>query len=478
MILVLALTSVSALAAPAMTVSTALTLGNTKQEASNPLADDASDRDIYVTGTVTITNTGTETLSSFKLNSVLGKTGFTDTDLKTNVSFAATTLAVNGTMTATYKMRIPEKLDAISATTFKEISFDVADVVLAATGSSQVTATTAVKMQRENRLEVENVRLCVNGRCKNVDDGDDIDNLHPGDKIELEITVENLFSDSDKEDLDIEDVELEWEIDDDDFNEDEDENMGDINADSKETETFSFEIEDDVKDGNYDLDIKVTGTDENGADHAHKIQIDLKVERKAHEIDIRRATANPSKLACGQFTGRVDVAFTNIGRRNEDEVIIGISHEELGISESIGPFDLDEDDSDTQSMSYSVPETAKPGNYLIVVKSFFDISAQSDETTVEVEVPDCDGKLAAAEAATSSSETQTEAKVKALEAQLEAANNAQVLQKRTRASSTSTSSEDSFKESAWYTALLVLITLMILGALVTIVMKFFKREEE
>jgi len=261
-------------------------------------------------------------------------------------------------------------------------------------------------MQRENKLEVDKVRVCVNDRCKSVDDGDDIENIKPGDQITIEITVENKYSDSDREDVDFDDVEIEFEIDDRDFSEDDNENLGDLGADDHDSETFSFTIDDDVSDGNYDLVVRVLGDDENGAFHGEEIEIDFKVERDTHDIEIRNALLNPSKLECDADTTRVSVSITNIGKRDEDEVILEVVVDKFGIREQIGPLELDEDDSAQQSLILILPEDREAGIVNVIVRTLYDSAILSDEKLLELDVTGCVATTTTVASTTQSQATQ------------------------------------------------------------------------
>lgn len=386
--------------AAAIAVSPAqLTVGDRSTRASNPRSILEDAKNAIVTGTVTVTNDGNETLNNLRLGTVVPKLGFQITDLKLNATFAATTLAVNASTTATISVRIPEKLDAVTSQTFKEAAFNVADFTVLATGATTGTSFSTLPqlfLQRKNELVIKDIEVCVNDRCKTVRNNGDVENIRPGDKIDLKVEVENRYSSSDREDLDIEDADLEFEIDDRNFDESDRESLSDIGSDSETEESFSFDIEDDVRDGSYKLVVKTFGRDELGALHGEINEVRLKVERDAHDIEIRRVTASPSTFPCTQQTGRsgrVTISATNIGRRDEARVAFELFSGELGIKERVENLRMDRDNSRTESLSYSVPDSAKPGTYQLVVRSFFDNTAQSGSANVPVVIPDCTAQI-------------------------------------------------------------------------------------
>jgi len=334
-------------------------------------------------------------------------------------------------------------------------------------------------MQRENKLVVDKVNVCVNDRCKSVDDGDDVKGIRPGDDITIEIFVENKYSDSDREDVSFEDVDLSYEIDDGDFSEDDSESIGDLGAKDEDSETFSFTVDDDVKDGTSDLIARVSGTDENGAFHGEEIEINFEVERESHDIEIRAATLNPSKLSCGTDTSRVTINFANIGKSDEDEVVVEVVVDELGISEKIGPFELEEDDTRQESLAITAPSKAKAKDYPVIVRSLYDTSVPSDERVLTLTVEDCDG-----DSPPSSTQTTTvtpPAQTQTGTQQVPVTQTPVTPARRAPSPATTQNNMDessSFTDSAWYVALLAIGALVILGVLIVLVVKALGKSSE
>jgi len=442
-------------------------VGDDRFRASNPRADDLEDRDSFDTKIITLSNNGNAavnniTVSITEVATFAGK-------LQITFQNVPTSLGAGDSQAITITARIPENLDAVDKA-LKEAAFKTADIVFSGNNTtSQIESVTSIlTMQRENQLEIDDVEVCVNDRCKTVDDGDDVENIRPGDRMKLTFKVENKYSDNDREDLDIEDVELAFEIDDDEFNEDDDEDMGDISADDDEEVTFSFTVDDDVDDGKVDLEATVEGRDENGARHGEAIEIDLEIERQTHEVNLRRVSALPSRLVCGNFKGRVSVSFVNIGKRDEDETAIELLQTDLGIQERIGLFDLDEDDSRTETIRYELAADTKPGVYSFIVRSFYDSSAQSDEESIDITVPDCSEQEKADEPA-QVVVTTPPAQQPAQPTQIAVRNRA------IKAPAETTTS--TFTDSGVYVALLALAVVVVLGVLVVLIVKFTGKKE-
>ena len=367
-------------------------IGDDRERASNPFADDLEDQILTITTSLILANTGNETISGIT-SQILPSGGFTVTDTNIQITNMPTSLNPGQNVNVIISGVIPKDLDAVDSRTLRELAFEVATITFTGSlpNSTIVSQTVKVNMQRENQLTIDDIDVCVNTQCVSVDDGDDVENIRPGDRIEFTFIIENGYRDSGAEDLDIEDVDLEWEIDDDDLNEDDDESMGDISADDKEEESFAFTIDDDVSAGSYTVTARVVGRDENNALHGQEIEFDLEVERDRHDITIRRVSVSPSTLSCsGSNIIAFNVGYVNIGRSDEDDVILSVENDELSIIEQIGPINLDEDNSRQDTIRVTIPQDASPDSYIFKVKSFFDNTIQSDEEHVSLIVPECD----------------------------------------------------------------------------------------
>lgn len=407
---------VTAASAAALSVSPAqITVGDRNSRASNSRSIATDAKNVYSTGTITVTNDGNETLNNLRLGTIVPKLGFTTTDLNVNATFSATTLAVNASTTATISVRIPDKLDAVLSSTLQEAAFNVADYNVLGTGATSgntVSVTPQIFAQRRNQLTIKEIEVCVNDRCKTVKDNGNIENIRPGDKMSAKVIIENRYSTSDREDLDIEDADLELEIDDRDFDLSERDTLSSISANGETEESFDFNINDDVRDGTYKMTAKVYGRDELGAFMGEKMEIRLKVQRDSHDIEIRRSTVSPGTFTCSATTasartGRVTISATNIGRQDENKAAFEISSPELGIKERVEALRMDRDSSRTESLTFTLPDTAKPGTYQLAVKSFFDNTAQSDAAQVPIVIGECAGTSTSTSTTGSSSTTST-----------------------------------------------------------------------
>ncbi|MEM4282472.1 MAG: hypothetical protein QXN89_02185 [Candidatus Woesearchaeota archaeon] len=357
------------------------------------LGGPSQERNKNASTSVTITNTGDVTLSNLTFS--------TNADAKYGVTFSGSCinaqLASGGTCTLTTSASVPKDFDAVDSSSLQEKAFLIGTITASANyssgnGSVIITTTTNLTLQAENQLELRKVKVIVNGIEDSVSDGDTVRKIKPGDEIDIEITVKNNFDDS-KNDVTIENVEVKAKVDDNDLDIDESEDIGDLDADDSDTISFNNLLVDEEADGTYDLVISATGRDENGALHADKMTVKLKVERETHEIKITKALLTNSKLACveGSITDTTArISFVNIGKRDEKEVAISASIDKLGITARKDGIELEKDDSSSISLLLDIPDSAKAGTYDVTVTSYYNNDVPSDTKTIPLQIEKCE----------------------------------------------------------------------------------------
>ncbi|MEK6860623.1 MAG: hypothetical protein AABY07_01510, partial [Nanoarchaeota archaeon] len=148
-----------------------------------------------------------------------------------------------------------------------------------------------------------------------------------------------------------------------------------------------FDVEEDAEDGNVNCDLRVEGTDQNGARHGESIEFDAEIERKNHDVQIKSVDLTPSTLTCDDNSVQLSVSLLNLGTSDEDEVALEVSSKTLGIQQRIvSNLELDEDDSDVEVATIPVdPKKLKPGTYALQLQSFYDNVKVSDSEIVQIE---------------------------------------------------------------------------------------------
>jgi hypothetical protein len=434
-VLVVALAMMIPLAAAQTFVSApaTLSLGSKNQEASNPLDDDGP-RVVAITSQITFSNTDPSNSYGVDLSTqsaikaiVKANTKYT---LNTELSFSseltqieslldnndnllviefdnegsvvtipqAISATVPGTLDVPFTIMVPASLDAVEATTLLEKAFEVATFTFNAvqTGGTQIeTAVVKVNMQRENLLEISDADAEINDKAReSIDSGDKIENIKPGDKIELDVEVQNNY-DNDAE-VDIENVDLILNCDDDKDIDIDDKTLdiGDISADDEDVDTFIIIIEDDAKDGNIGCLIEAEGVDENGARHGENLDFDIEINRESHDIQLKLPISLlPNVITCADTSLQMTVGFTNLGKSDEDEVALEITSQDLNYQERRSDISLDEDDSEIEIFNIPLTNLGDKSPLVFTVRSFYDNVKSSDTETVIVENACTEGQI-------------------------------------------------------------------------------------
>ncbi len=372
--------------------ATVPTFGDKNQEASNPLHDDEDKEIIKATSSISIVNNEGETFNLVGITSFTdAKFGLTATDFVIITPITGDSVADLATIALNIEAVIPESLDAVDGNN-DEIAFFVGnlniDFIDDATGLVTVTSTIPVFMQRENKLEVKDFDALINNKDteNNIENGDDIKDLKPGDKVELTVTIKSNYNNN--AEIDIEDVEIDITCDDDediDFDND-NEDVGDFGPKDDAEETLSFEIDDTASDASANCVLTVEGTDENGAVHGESIDFDISIDRDSHDIVIDDVRLSPNGLTCSDNSFQISVDLKNLGTRDEDQAAVQLQSLVLGLNEKISNLEMDEDDSVTETFVASVnPAELGAGKYAILVSSYYDNTKQTDSQVVQIE---------------------------------------------------------------------------------------------
>lgn len=370
---------------PRLTVASVLTLGGDTQERSNPNHDTESKRELNVSGTITVTNSG-EAVSGLTGTASIAS-GFAASDLLVNFTLPKTSLATGESISVPVSIRVPQKLDAVT-NALVPAAVNVASIAFSATPATggTVSATTRLDLKAENDLEIKDVKVRFDGKSESVDDGDTVNDMKPGMNVEFEIELENRFKD--KEDVTIEDIEVKV-VGNGQLDIDEDQDVGDLGPEDKDTVTLSSVIDDDADDGTFDVEISAEGTDEFGARHGGKMTIRFEIKRKSHEIEIQSLVLNPPTVSCEKETS-LSVNIKNSGRRDEEEVFVNVASPELKFGARSDQLSIDKDDEETVNFNMPVSEsTPRPANYRVTVDTFYNTGTKSNSDVVLLSVAKC-----------------------------------------------------------------------------------------
>ncbi len=373
--------------------------GSATTDASNPNADSTSDENIYDPGSIILNNNAASDVIITSI-AVTPVSGFSNTDpnsagyINVTMTNSPLTVPANGNATATFNARIPETLDAVDSDG-DPVAFNTATVTLS-DGTSNVGSFTAY-MQRENKLEIEKIYAIIDGSSDSYSKSGKTVDVERMDSVEVSIKLENIY-DKDDGDLKIEDIEIVASFNDEDIAEDEndvediEEDCEDLDEEEKSDtiELMSFEVNEEA-DGSYDGEIYVTGEDEHGALHGEKWDIEFDVEVETHDLRITKATFSQNNLSCDRTT-ILYIDGINIGKRDEEEVVLTVINSDLGISEYKEYDEVEKpgDDNDfSASFAIDVDDDLSAGTYPIYIKLYRDANDLEYSTAINLIIKAC-----------------------------------------------------------------------------------------
>ncbi|MBW2980988.1 lamin tail domain-containing protein [Candidatus Woesearchaeota archaeon] len=244
----------------------------------------------------------------------------------------------------------------------------------------------------QSMLAITDLDVKVGGESdKNLNDGDKIDeDAKPGSELEFSIKVENMFTDN----TEIDDVRVTVEILDIDDGDDIEEDSKDFSLDDGEDEkvTLSLSVPLLVEENTYDVVITVEGEDDYGNDQEIEWRLLLDVDKEKHDLIIHSADIVPSTIRCNRYA-TLDLEVVNIGNKDEEDVVLKIENNELGISIKESDIELehgaDEDDCVYErSMHLTIPDDVSPRTYPVSVKVYRG-SKLMDSATSNIVITEC-----------------------------------------------------------------------------------------
>ena len=357
----------SSIALADLTVSDA-NLGGDEQERTFD-----EDEPVYAEATFTITNTDNVT-------NVTGISISDDAASKYNVTFSGFSdnfnLSANSSVQITVKAIVPKDFDAVDNNGNAKVD-DIGDIIVTSSLPEIVRAN--LLMQAENMLEIDRVTLEWDGESERVSDDELVDKIKPGDSLKLIVKVKNLYSTSGDYNFDIDEIELELEASDSDLEiDDEIKDIGTIDPRDTEEVTFDIDVDSEIDEDTYNLDLTLIGEDENGALHGMTWRVRIEIEREREDIRIKTAELLPETVSCNRDV-RLEVRIENIGSKNSDEIVLLVESDDFDYKQKLVDIDLNSEDDYSKTFTISIPDDADAGIYLFSVKTFFDSSDYNDD---------------------------------------------------------------------------------------------------
>lgn len=357
---------------------TSLTLGDKDSKRSNPQAKKSENRILYKTGTVTLTNTGLDTITGLSFAAVpTGK--FTASALNMTAAISSTSISSGETAIMSVTANIPSDLDGVDSS-LNPSAFSVATFIVRGTtpNGASVIASAPISMQAKNSLKIREVAVSVNNgeKTDTVSDGGRVTNVKPGSKISLEVKIENKFSKDD--DVSLQSINVNSKIDALDVSDSE--TISSITASNSKKAIIKFEIPSDADKSDYTVEIEADADDENGAKHGDKIDFTIEVDRQDHELSISPISLNPDTIDC-QASTELRFSVKNTGNNDEDNAFIRIAAPDIQFGNIIGPFNLDQSSSKSSTIQIPIKQNLTAGVKRITVESYYEGDQLSDSKT-------------------------------------------------------------------------------------------------
>ena len=245
-----------------------------------------------------------------------------------------------------------------------------------------------------NKLKISDLDVKVDDKSdKNVANNSKISkDAEPESDVEFRIKIENLYTK--EENVEIKDIEVEVTIEDigDDSDLDEEADDFDLEAGEDKTIKINFNIPKEVDEKAYDVIINVNGKDKNGKDHNVVWKLELDVDKERHDVIIDKFNLNPTTISCNRNVN-LNAELINIGSEDENEVVLKISNNDLGIQIDKKDIKLEEGTEDNKyekSFTLKISDDVPSGTYPILINSYYDDSKLSDSKTIDLMIQDCE----------------------------------------------------------------------------------------
>lgn len=323
---------------------------------TNPLIMTGQE-DSTVTGTFSVQNTGSATLSFDSTSYDISGLDLRDDKRIITLSFSSVTVAPGETKSVDVSANIPSN-----------IVIDTYDGILKVTSGG---------VQKSFKLEIRvHPELCKDGPIGDftldIDQPDDGDEFAPGETMDIKINVGNDF------DKNLDDIIVKaflYDVDEDEKVEEVESETDDIDEGDDKDFELSLEVPIDIG-ADDDFILFVKGYESGNEDeHCAEGQIDVDIVREKHDVIISTngIAVLPTQTVKQGETFDVTVKVINVGESDEDGVTVKLSIPELGISENSDSFDLGDGESSDNEQVVRFPNLKVPSD--TKVKTGYSIEA-------------------------------------------------------------------------------------------------------
>ncbi|MBI2647254.1 lamin tail domain-containing protein [Candidatus Woesearchaeota archaeon] len=274
-----------------------------------------------------------------------------------------------------------------SSAGFFNVNVSVTDFVEITNQSYNLT------VKEGSRLKITDIDIKIDGRkSSNLKNNSRISKeAKPGSTIEFKIEIKNDFSED--EDTDIEDIEVEVTIEDIDggSNLEDESNKFDLRAQDDKSLTLSFRLPLNIEEDIFDVTVKAEGEDENGNFYEQDFELELEVEKDKHSLRFLSVDANPTIISCNRVM-TINYKIINIGQENEEDVILEIKNDVLGIDIKKEDTIIEsgtEDNIASGLLKVNIKNDVESSFYPLTINVYSDDGELQDTKNLQLNIKDC-----------------------------------------------------------------------------------------
>lgn len=305
----------------------------------------------------------------------------------------------------------------------------------------------------------------------NVADGETVsEKAKPGSKIKLDFKIKNRFPEDTK--IDINDITIIATIRSIEDDEDAEIESSEFDLEAGKTSTrkvLSYDIPLKVDDDTFRIDIEIEGEDDNGAEHTASRKIFFKVDKRSHDIIINKLKITPEAVECDR-KATIDTGVINIGKRNEEDVMVEILNDALGIKfveeNILLESGKDEDVEYEKSVTFNISESVSAGTYPIVVKVYYSDDILDDLKQANIQLKNCK----ATKNQTAVKEQAIEVEEVSEEAKTESVNG--ISEEELSEETAIITEEKPLLKNHLFIGLMLLVNTIVIGGVITLAVKF------
>ncbi|MBI2652582.1 lamin tail domain-containing protein [Candidatus Woesearchaeota archaeon] len=250
-----------------------------------------------------------------------------------------------------------------------------------------------LSIKEEIGLKIIDVDAKVDGRKSSnlVNKGKIRKESKPNSKVELKVTVKNVFSKN--ANLEINDVKVKAAIEgiDDGDDIEEESREFDLKAQDGKTVTLRFNIPVNADEGDFDVSIEAEGEDENNVERNARFDTELEIEKEKDDLRFLSFDLSPSTINCVRVIN-IKYKIINVGEEDEENSFLEIKNDDSGLDFSEKNIKIISEIGSNiiqKSLRFKINNSIEQGTYQIIANIYTADNVLRDTKKVDLKVIDC-----------------------------------------------------------------------------------------